>query len=167
MDYLNIARRAYQIEVDQGRWSGSRDLIEVRAHLVAELGEVFDAHRKGRYAKPDYVDPNNYKITFEEFVKDSFEDEIADAFLVALVGLGRCMAMGENADRELDAYFYPPPDDYSWLLRLMHELSTPELSAESFLVAAENIHGTAESYKIDLNLHVEMKIKYNKFRRLR
>ena len=109
MNYFNIARRAYQLEIDQARWAGSRDLVEVRAHLVSELGEAFDAHRKGRYAKTDQVTPNNYKTTFEEFVKDSFEDEIADAFLLALVGLGRCMDMGETADRKLDAYFYPPP----------------------------------------------------------
>lgn len=60
--------------------------------IVSELGEACEADRKNKHAKmPQYAemmkdcDPDVYfyrhGIAFELNIKDSFEDEIADAFL--------------------------------------------------------------------------------------
>lgn len=67
--------------------------------VVSELGEAVEAHRKHRWTNlPDdptdtvfdprtfHTDNVYFKLVFEEHVKDTFEDEIADAFL-RLMGL--------------------------------------------------------------------------------
>jgi len=50
--------------------------------IVSELGEAMEAYRKDNYAK--LVDPDFHfgkTISFEDFIKDTFEDEIADTLI--------------------------------------------------------------------------------------
>lgn len=86
----------------KGFWDGEKNVGELLMLVVSELGEAIDAHRKDMFADKTLLD-NHYenaswadkkalfKFLFESSVKDTFEDEIADAVIRLLdlcAGLG-------------------------------------------------------------------------------
>lgn len=91
-----LSKQFNQFQVDAGFTDSN---ITQRLMLVhSEISEAFEAYRKGHYAKIQEFETNQYvidgskafKLDFEEDIKDSFEDEIADAVI-------RLLAMcGEN-----------------------------------------------------------------------
>jgi len=75
----------------KGFWDEKRNTGELLMLIVSELAEALEADRKGRTADPHYLQEmidNGYtwedsemsfKSGFERDIKDTFEDEIADA----------------------------------------------------------------------------------------
>jgi len=68
--------------------------------IVSELSEAMEADRKVKYAQEEAFERGlhvggNWKACFEEYIKDTFEDEIADAF-IRLLDL--CGARNINID---------------------------------------------------------------------
>jgi NTP pyrophosphatase (non-canonical NTP hydrolase) len=68
----------------------NRNIGEMLMLIVSELGEVLEAHRKGRFCKVENIDlyldliteeREHYFKYFESGIKDTFEDEIADVFI--------------------------------------------------------------------------------------
>lgn len=87
-----LARSIYEGNAKQGFWENERNTGEMLMLIVTELSECLEAHREGRHAKwADYdalynseAHRNNpeYKNTvFKNQVKDTFEDELADAVI--------------------------------------------------------------------------------------
>lgn len=82
----------------KGFWDGDRNIGELLMLVTSELGEAMEAHRKGRFADWNMynrdADGNITTIdvkSFESHIKDTFEDEIADAVIRLLdlsAGLG-------------------------------------------------------------------------------
>lgn len=85
------AQIIFQNNKDKGFWDKERNVGELLMLVTSELGEAMEAHRKGKFANWE-----NYKNSFDptsfgHYVKDTFEDEIADAFIRLLdlsAGLG-------------------------------------------------------------------------------
>lgn len=102
-DGLNtLAKEIHQINKDKGFWDKKRNVGEMLMLVTSELGEAMEAHRKGKYA--DWIgyqeaiegtEPMSPQEAFEHCIKDSFEDEIADA-VIRLLDL----AAGLNIDLE-------------------------------------------------------------------
>ncbi len=76
---------------EKGFWDTERNVGELLMLVTSELGEAMEAHRKGRFTNWDLFDEQD-KIerkfgrqkefnAFKSQVKDSFEDEIADAVI--------------------------------------------------------------------------------------
>jgi NTP pyrophosphatase (non-canonical NTP hydrolase) len=68
----------------QGFWDQERNIGEMLMLIVSELGEALEAHRRGRLVESPPVVPHGevaFKLFFEDQVKDSFQDEIADALI--------------------------------------------------------------------------------------
>lgn len=81
----------HQANVDKGFWEGERNVGELLMQVTSELGEAMEAHRKGLFCKPDLDFDNEDVSFFQEFCKDTFEDEIADSIIRLLdmsAGLG-------------------------------------------------------------------------------
>lgn len=69
-----------------------RNVGEALMLIVSELGEAIEAHRKGRFSTAEefnnslnssgknHID-SLYSYNFESYIKDSFEDEMADAVI--------------------------------------------------------------------------------------
>lgn len=87
----------------KGFWDEERNKGELLMLVVSELGEAMEAIRKDRYANTHYLDEMlatghdwknstfSFSSAFEKSVKDTFEDEIADAIIRLLdmsAGLG-------------------------------------------------------------------------------
>jgi NTP pyrophosphatase (non-canonical NTP hydrolase) len=71
------AKFIHDINVSKGFWDKERNVGELLMLVVTELSEALEAHRKDNFA---YYNPKGL-LTFEEAVKDTFEDEIADSFI--------------------------------------------------------------------------------------
>lgn len=91
---------------EKGFWDNPRNVGELLMLVTSELGEALEAHQKGRHAhwdnysgfdlksefSPECFDPSSFAVN----IKDTFEDEIADA-VIRLLDL----AAGLNIDLEL------------------------------------------------------------------
>lgn len=92
----HLSNDIYKANKEKGFWpeDNQRNIGEMLMLVVSELGEAIEAHRKGRMCKVDVGEcytatrgfNNDVTFTFDvnlfkENVKDTFEDEIADAFI--------------------------------------------------------------------------------------
>lgn len=95
----DLADQIHQVNREKGFWDKERNVGEMLMLVSSELGEAMEAHRKGKFAKwEDYhkhVAKVGAKKIFEVCIKDSFEDEIADATIRLLD-----MAAGLDVDLE-------------------------------------------------------------------
>lgn len=93
----DLAKEVHQVNKDKGFWDKERNVGEMLMLVTSELGEAMEAHRKGKFANWEAyktaLDKMNAPDNFKKHIKDSFEDEIADAILRLLD-----MAAGLNID---------------------------------------------------------------------
>lgn len=80
--------------------------------IVSELGEALEAHRKGKFADwerhdllYDYED-RGASMKFEYYIKDTFEDEIADAAIRILD------YVASRGDLKIDLYNHEKQGDF-------------------------------------------------------
>lgn len=90
MNLNDMARDIYAANKAKGFWDEGRKFGELLMLVVSELGEACEAHRKGRVASisgyNNYINlgfkyDNGEIIAFEKYIKDTLEDEIADAII--------------------------------------------------------------------------------------
>lgn len=76
-----LAKRIHQDNVERGFYDEKRELGTLLMLIVSEVSEALEADRKGRHVNiheiAEYANPNKFK----EYIKDTFEDEIADTFI--------------------------------------------------------------------------------------
>lgn len=80
----------------KGFWDKDRNVGELLMLVTSELGEAMEAHRKGKFAdwetyKQQTDEDSMDNQLFATHIKDTFEDEIADAIIRLLdmaAGLG-------------------------------------------------------------------------------
>lgn len=86
--FLNqMAKELHQKAKNKGFWDERRELGTLLMLIVSELSEALEADRKD--FKADIAgfeyDTNQkdgeFKYAFEDYIKDTFEDEIADVFI--------------------------------------------------------------------------------------
>jgi NTP pyrophosphatase (non-canonical NTP hydrolase) len=88
------AKIIFQHNKDKGFWDKERNVGELLMLVTSELGEAVEARRKGNFANWKKLESNNtldWQNNFKENIKDTFEDEIADAVIRLLdlsAGLG-------------------------------------------------------------------------------
>jgi len=91
-----LISQAHQVAKDKGFWEGERNKPEMLMLIVSEVAEALEALRKDDYADQAVVESLshdleldrtdeefmlkaiNWKTAFEQGVKSSFEDELAD-----------------------------------------------------------------------------------------
>lgn len=84
-----MANDIYLANKEKGFWDKERNVGEMLMLVTSELGEAMEAHRKGRFADRPIADQNGifdmnkkgHIKYFENTVKDTFEDEIADSII--------------------------------------------------------------------------------------
>lgn len=94
----DTAQMAHKTAVEKGFWPDNANIGEKLMLVVSELGETCEAHRKGRFTdggpskfednlkwaleqRPDESQITIFKSMFEGAIKDTFEDELADAMI--------------------------------------------------------------------------------------
>jgi NTP pyrophosphatase (non-canonical NTP hydrolase) len=82
----------------KGFWDKPRNVGEMLMLVTSELGEAMEAHRKGRFANWSGVKQEGFG--FEQSIKDTFEDEIADAIIRLL---DMCGGLSIDIERHINA----------------------------------------------------------------
>lgn len=105
--FNKTASQIYENNKAKGFWDNERNVGELLMLVTSELGEALEAHRKNKFAKTEQYDllvsegytwedsQRSYEATFSFTMKDTFEDEIADAIIRLLD-----MSAGLNIDIE-------------------------------------------------------------------
>ena len=178
MDKVNWNKysfRAYQNAFKHGltgKYDHSFDLMMI----ITELAEAVNADRKGKYADRVMFEKNfdtpqtdpeaHWKFCYDTFIKDTLEDELADAFIAMLT-------YSEEWHEPFDTYL----DNENFMIRttnlmkkkkhlpvqvhaivsLLTDMGDVDLAALRLIVLCKHL-------QIDLIWHVEQKMKYNEMR---
>ena len=91
-----LAEEIYQNNKEKGFWDKERNVGEMLMLVTSELGEAMEAHRKGRFANLEAYE--EFSEDFEDAIKDTFEDEIADSVIRLL---DMCGGIGIDIDTHI------------------------------------------------------------------
>lgn len=202
-NHQELAIKIYRINKNNGFWDKERNLGEMLMLVVSELGEAIEAHRKGRFANQnkflkDFESagmkpllPNfGFKSSFEDNIKDTFEDEICDT-LIRLYDM--CGGLGINLEG-FELYKSDYHFNYFWeneknvgacLMLVTAQLNNAilgyynlnsiqvnkvtnkanKLIQKSLLATMNMLYKFAEKFNIDIDWHMKQKLKYNATRK--
>lgn len=76
-----LATEIHDNAVKHGFYDKPKEIGTLLMLVVSELGEAINADRAGRHCSIKLLPDNIHKQQFEDAVKDTFEDEIADAII--------------------------------------------------------------------------------------
>ena len=181
-DTLNrYAKDCHQRAVAKGFWDEPHSVGHYLMLAFGELHEAIEADRIGKWAKldPDTIDTLQriegaiYAQEFLRLVKDSVEDEIADA-VIRLLDLLGCLLDG----RELQAWQVScfdsvygedgiPPMLTDALIPIVATLCDADANCyttNGILYSIKSLEQLCEHLGIDLMAHIELKLKYNETR---
>lgn len=105
MKTLNKLRdEIHEYAINKGFWDKERETGTLLMLCVSELAEAMEADRKDRYSdleliekdKEDFID---FKWSFENSIKDTFEDELADT-IIRILDL--CGAKGIDIEKHIE-----------------------------------------------------------------
>lgn len=88
-----LSEEIYQNNKEKGFWDNKRNVGEMLMLVTSELGEAMEAHRKGIFANLEAYE--EFSENFEDAIKDTFEDEIADSVIRLL---DMCGGLGIDID---------------------------------------------------------------------
>lgn len=91
MNIKGISKEIHQAAMEKGFWDSERNFGELLMLVTSELSEALEADRKGRHANIELLDfdrgdvryneEEDYPRLFKMHIKDTVEDEIADAVI--------------------------------------------------------------------------------------
>lgn len=84
-----LSKSVFEANKKKGFWDDRKNKGEVLMLVVSELAEALEADRKSRYADVDafnareeeWETDEDFQIDFQQCIKDTFEDEIADTMI--------------------------------------------------------------------------------------
>lgn len=178
-DTINrYAKDCHQRAVAKGFWDEPHSVGHYLMLAFGELHEAIEADRIGKWAKldPDTIDTLQriegaiYVQEFLRLVKDTVEDEIADA-VIRLLDL-----LGDFIDRHglpewkvnygIDLYgeYGIPPMLTDALMPIVTDLCIADEKCDptmGFLNSLKSLEHLCDHLGIDLMTHIELKLKYN------
>jgi NTP pyrophosphatase (non-canonical NTP hydrolase) len=96
----DAAKQIHEDAKRKGFWDSERETGTLLMLCVSELSEALEADRKGRVANLDKFDKGiAHGDIFETYIKDTFEDELADT-VIRILDL--CGARGIDLERHIN-----------------------------------------------------------------
>lgn len=181
-DVLNrYAKDCHQRAVAKGFWEEAHTVEHYLMLAFGELHEAIEADRLGKWAKLDHdtidtlqrIEGAPYSQEFLREVKDTVEDELADA-VIRLLDLLGCLLDG----RELQARkvnrvnsVYGEDGIPTMLTDALFPIVATICEADAdcdtttgILYAIKSLENLCDHLGIDLMAHIELKLKYNETR---
>ena len=170
MKNLNAYRdQAYKIACEHGFHEEELSIEHLKCLIVSELMEAVEADRKSNNADMDAFDKYEGLISFDEnferHVKDTVEDELADACIRIFD-----LAGYKNIDIDLDfesgktTIINPKGTLTEKIYNAVHILVGCEQLNRCLILTMIRIFLIAESIGIDIEKHILLKMKYNYLR---
>lgn len=186
MERINeLKGKVLHTALKHGWYDEASNIVQEVMLVVSELGEAINANRKERYAQKEMFmtesvtpqpDPEkHWNFCFDTFIKDSVEDELADAVIRILsyagyrkVNLSE-IGLTEEAVRKSVETISSIPREREWTLAEELFVATDDLLAvakgdTSFGDVLLDLFVVAKRRNIDLLWFVEQKMKYNESR---
>lgn len=179
MNLNELRDQAYKTACEHGWHEENLSNEHYLCLVISELMEAVEADRKRMHAFrtpfEDFIcrfttDPEHaYKVAFDEYIKDSVEDELSDAVirLLDLAGL-------KGIDLENFNYEESHISDYSGLSfteamfgitkEITNGFTEDDVLEEKIHSVLNEIFSFCEDMEIDIEWHIEQKMKYNELR---
>ena len=169
MNYNKLAEEAHENAVKHGFWETKASNEHCLMLVITEIAEMVEAHRVSRKASTAaYNEMPNKQIGFEHFIKNTMEDEMAD-IVIRLGDLAG--ALGVNFDKMLPCRYYRAYSKFSFTenaFALSKGLCRDSIGIEKRIqFGLEYVTKWAKSINIDLDWHIDEKMKYNATRPLK
>lgn len=173
MNLNKLRDKAYQCAVAHGWHEENLSDEHFLCLVISELMEAVEADRKGMHAnranfeyymKQRRRDDGEFMYAFKQDIKDSVEDELADACI-------RMLDLAGLRGYDLDSFDYEGSDteDYSdmtfteSMFRICVYVTDNFYRDEPFILLNE-IFAFCRDRNIDIFWHIEQKMKYNELR---
>ena len=173
MNLNKLRDKAYQCAVAHGWHDENQSDEHFLCLVISELMEAVEADRKGMHAKRDnfeyYMkqrkrDDGEFMYAFKQDIKDSVEDELADACI-------RMLDLAGLRGYDLDSFDYEGSDteDYSDMsfTESMFRICvyvTDNFYRDELYILLNEIFAFCRDRNIDIFWHIKQKMKYNELR---
>lgn len=179
MNLNSLRDKAYKIACEHGfhdkEYSDKHWLMLV----ITELSEAVEADKKDSYFDSENNDVDafyravqrkGFSTAFETYVKDTVSDEIADVVIRCLDFCGmKKFDLSETQEMIEDDKPDPCPDETDIMTEIVYNITSllfnhsreSELRVQDVII---QIFGLSEHLHIDLEWHIEQKMKYNSLR---
>lgn len=177
MNLNDLRNRAYKNACEHGFHDKELSNEHCLCLVISELMEAVEADRNNKHAdrksfKSSYEDEEphdnaNFKYNFEKHIKDSVEDELADAVirLLDLAGLRSINIEINNDDIDMSSESYVGETFTESIYGITDALFAGDgVTPYKLTNCITNIFGLAKHLEIDLFWHIEQKMKYNELR---
>lgn len=168
IDLNKLAKEVHANSVDKGFWEVELSNEHCLCLVISELMEAVEADRKDKKAQIEFynssIDKHGYNNgIFEDYIKDSKGDELADAFIRLLDLSG---ARNLNMNRANFTNIVSKKKTFTEnIYAIIKDLTNYKYSLEEqVFYCLSQISRLAEILDIPLPWHVEQKMKYNKLR---
>ena len=179
MDIQKYVEEAHQTAMKHG-WHDEKESKEHFLMLIiTEIAELIQADRKNIHSRwelfcnrliVDVKDPDErFKEWFKTYIKQSFEDELADICIRVFDFIGEFNIRIEQLDK-IQTEINPDFDKMSlteqcfMVVGAITECDSMPINCKNILLLAEH---WAKRYGIDLEWHIKQKMRYNKLREWR
>ena len=167
MNYYEQAKKVHANAVDKGFWDKPHSNEHYFMLVITEATEAVEAHRKGRTASipegiEDFPD-KTFILSFEAHIKDTVEDELADA-VIRLLDLLEYLAFerGRRISAQFGRYKAFGSEFTQLVCDAVYEIVDGHLAPQNRCVRGiSEIQSIAERLNIDLERHVRLKMRYN------
>ena len=176
-DLKNLRDRAYKNACNHGFHDEEKSDAHWLMLVVTEIAEAVQAHRNKKYA--DVVDFKKHELDsdafyphfFNEYVKESVEDELADIVIRLLDFAGARNIDLSKLSGELNERYYMLCLDSSedeYFPEMMYDITKcicmEENIKDKIDCSISFVFSVAYYYHIDLFQHIEWKMRYNELR---
>lgn len=160
MRQTNWIKRAHKIATDNGFHDEKYSDKHFVSLIVAELYEAVEAHRENRRADGIQFQENKakegFQKSFEKYIKDTMEDEMADAYI-------RILDLAGERKEDIALYHIEIQENQSFNEQI-HDIAKDLLNTGNLNTAASTIVCLSYLTGIHLEYHIELKMKYNETR---
>jgi hypothetical protein len=176
MQNLNeLAKEIHAGNVERGFYELQPTLKTQLMLVITELSEAVEADREGKYAnvalfleytelgkKQPFTIPRTWHEHFNDYIKDSFEDEMADAFIRLLDIAGNYGIKLNELNLDL-VNISKSKYKCDMIFSVIETLIYAKIEGEDEMIwtCLDCIHTVCYMLKIDLDFHVTEKLKYN------